>query len=324
MANFPVVVGGVGSINPSGFRAVYIREPAGKWQTLGSIKEGEIDLSDFVDSDDLDQNKSIGSFQPKAKCKMMQASLTEVALLKTIVNGNNDFLFQLADSAAIPTAGSAATVGWVLLLASQVGCEGDLICSGTPKDLQYIELRWQGSALLAAKPAMVKAAIDDNDFASSADSGSAVFYAIGTYTAALNGGLPTPSHRKPCGVTSITLTDVAGGSTRTITPITGVKFEFKMLSEEDDLLRPLPKSVDISLEYDWMATDAPDLLVLNEMAPLNVNVVVTMLNAMVFTLHNPVGIQTKFDLKGGMSKSRYVHFTHVGKELQATLNSIAA
>jgi hypothetical protein len=324
MSNFPAVVGGVGSINPAAIRAVYIREQGGKWQTLGSIKDGEINVDDFVNPDSLDQNKANGAFQFSAKASMKQASLTEIALLATIVNGNNDFLFKLADAGAIPTGSPGVTAGWVIVTADQVGVEGDLVCDGTPKDDQKIDLRWQGTALLTSKPAMLKASIEDTYFASSADSATAVFYAIGTYSATLNGGLPTNSHILPCGVASITLQDVAGGTAKTIKPITGVKMTFKMLSTQDDLMRFLPNSVDIAISYSWMASDAADLIVLNQMSILDVNVVITMLNTRVFTLNNLVGIQTKFIASGGMSKTRFVDFTHVGKILQASLSGVVS
>jgi len=317
---FPTVVGGAASIRAGSFRAIFIRAQGEKWQTLGSISGSDMDLPDFTSPDSLDRNKSNGAFQFNAKCNMKQASLTEFNLIQTICSGTNDFLFQLSDSAAIPTGTPAATEGWLLVLATQVGVKGKYVGDGTPKDDTRIELQFQGTALLTDKPAMLKASIEDTYFESSSDSGT--FHAIGTYSSAKNGGLPTNSHIKCAGVSSITLADVAGGSAIAIAPPTGIKFSIEQIADQDDLLRLLPLSVDLNLEFSWMATDAEDLIILHQMAPLDVNIVVAMKNGITFTFNNDFGIETKFNIKGGMDTTRLVDFKHTGRII--SLSGIAA
>lgn len=313
------------NIKPAAFQAVFIADAStGKYQTLGSISGGVMNIKDFSSPDSLGRNKTNGAFEFTAKCNMKQCSLTELELLDSICDGTNAFLFKLSDAAAIPTAGAAATIGWVKVTAAQVGVKAKVICDGTPEQDRHIELEWRGTAILSAKDAMVKASIDDNEFASSADSATAPYYAIGTYTAALDGGSPKNTNLKPCGVSTITLTDDAGGDPVTMSPIQNVKMSFEMLATQDGLLRHLPNALDINIEYDWMATDAADLLLLDGMVVLDVNPTITMLDGLVITLDNQTGIETNFEVSGDMDKNRVVRFAHKGKILQSSFDGIVS
>ncbi len=324
--SFPVVTtASPGNIYPCGIVAVYAADAStGKWQTLGAISGGVIDVEDFSTMDSLNRNKSNGAFKFTASATMLQASLTELELLDSITDGTNAFLFKLPDAGAIPTSGAAATTGWMEVTAAQVGVKAKIVGDGTPENTFRIELEWQGTAILSAKDVVVKATIDDNEFSSSADSGTAPYYAIGTYSATLNGGTPTLSHIKPCGVATLTLTDDAGGDAQTMSPIQNIVFNFEQLAAQDDLLRYLPNALRINLEFDWMASDAADLLLLDDMVILDVNPTITYANGLIFTFDNQTGIETKYSISGGMEKNRVVHFTCKGDILNSSFDAIVS
>lgn len=310
------------NIKPAAFLAVYIMDPAtSKYQTLGSIADGVMNIRSYSSPDSLGRNKSNGATEFTAKCKMKQASSFELGLLDLICSGTNAFLFKLSDAGAIPTA-AAVTAGWVLVGPSQVGVKAKVVCDGTPEECRYIELEWQGSFLTAVMDAVVKASIDDNQFASSADSATAVFYAIGTYTATLDGGSPKIANIKPNGVTAITIEDANSAGAQTLSPIANVKMSFEMLATQDGMRRFLPNALDVNVEYDWMATDAADLLHIPDFTAADVNVTLMMIDSVMFTLSNQVGIETNYEVSGDMDKARVVRFTHKGKVLQSAFDNI--
>lgn len=323
---FPsVTAASPGNIKAASFHAVYIKDAStGKYQTLGAIAEGSMMIGDFVTADSLGRNRSNGATSFTAKCKMLQASLVELELLDSICNGTNGFAFKLSDAVALETGGTAALVGWVGVSAAQVGVKARIVADGTPDGTMYIELEWQGSFINSAKDGVVKFVTGDTEFASSSDSATAPYYAIGVYTATSDGGSPALSHIKPCGVSTITLADAAGAAAQTIGPIQNFKLTMDMLATVDGLKRFLPNSLDISVEYDWMQTDAADLLLLDSMVNININAVITMLNGVIFTLNNQVGIQTEFQSVGDMDANRIIRFTHKGKVLQSSLDGIVS
>ena len=312
------------NIKAAAFLGVYVKDTTlSKWQTLGSIAQGVLNVHDFTSPDSLARNKTNGASDFTAKCIMKQASLTEIELLDSLCNGTNAFLFKLTDAGAIPSGGAAVTAGWVVVTAAQVGVKAKLVLDGTPEQDAHIELEWQGSILNSAKDAALKASIQDTDFASSADS-TGVFQAIGTYTATKDGGSPTNSHLKSCGVSSITIKNTASARAQGLSPITNVKISFDMLATTDGLRRYLPNALDVAIEYDWMATDSADLLLLDAFVAVDPNVVITMLSGLVITLNNQVGIETNFQSSGDMDKSRAVIFTHKGKVLQSSFDGIVS
>lgn len=313
--------GGAANIQPAAFIAVYIRPSGAKWQTLGAINSGVLNVRSFASGDSLTRNKGINSLGFTAKCNMMQAALIELELLDSICAGTNDFLFKLSDAVAITGVASA---GWVLVSAAQVGVKAKIVGDGTPEDNRHIELEWQGSIYNsdANVVALLKPTLAAGDFEATGTGGT--FHAIGVYTAATDGGNPDISHIKPCGVASVTLDAPATSSPDTITPIQNVKLGLEMLANQDGLLRFLPNSLDINIEYDWMATGNGDLLLLDNASQSDVKVVVTMIDGVVFTFDNQTGIETNFEASGDMDKNRVVRFTHKGKVLQASLDGIVS
>jgi len=311
------------NIKPSAIVAVYAADSStSKWQTLGSIGESTLNIQDFSSPDSMNRNKTNGAFKFTAHVIMKQCSLYELELIDSITNGTNAFLFKLPDAGAIPTGGSTATEGWFKVTAAQVGVKYKLVCDGTPENDMHIELDFQGTAILSAKDGMVKAAIDDNEFASSADSATAPYYNIGTYTATLDGGSPSNTHLYPCGVASMTLTDDAGGGAVTMSPIQNIKLSFEQLATEDGLLRFLPNALRINFEFDWMASDAADLLLLDGMVVLDVNPTLTFASGLIVTFDNQTGIETNLELPGNMEKNRVIRFTAKGDILNSSLDAI--
>jgi len=317
----PGFTGGVSNLKPAAFLAVYIREPGGKWQTLGSIANGVLNVADFFSLDSLGRNKAIGSYNFTAKCQMRQSSIIELELLDSICNGTNDFLFKLSGAVAVsPTL--VASAGWVYVAAAQVGCKGKFVADGTPDNIRVIELEWQGSILRrdSNEIALYTPSLVDTHFAN--DGGT--FYDIGTYTLAKDGGNPTNANIRSCGIASITLDNHdSAGSPATISPVQNVKLSFEMLATQDGIRRFLPCTLDINVEYDCMATLNADLLKLGNWSVLNPNIVITMLDGVVFTLDNSeVGIETNFEVSGDMDKPRIIRFSHKGKVLQSSFVTI--
>ena len=322
MSTFPAVTAASpANIRAAAFLAVYAKRGAEKWQTLGSIAQGVLDVEGFETDDSLGRNRSNGAANFTAKCLMKQAALTELELLDTLCDGTNEFLFKLSD--AVSPAG-AATVGYVHVTADQVGVKAKIVADGTPEQDRHIELDWQGSILYSDsnQTALLKPTLAAADFEATGSGGT--FHAIGLYTAATDGGAPNNTHLKPCGVSSVTLENTDEAGTQTMNPIQNVKLSIEMLATQDGIRRFLPNSVAIDMEYDWMASDNADLLLLNEMVNKNVNIVMTFLDGLVITLVNQTGIKTKFEVSGDMDKNRIVQFVHRGRVLQSTLDSIVS
>jgi hypothetical protein len=317
---FPAFTGGVANVTPSVFLAVYIKTGSEKWQTLGAIAQGILNVEDFDAPDSLTRNLAIGSLNFTAKCRMMQSSNTELDLMDNICNGSNSFLFKLADAATV--SGSAAYAGWVYVTDAQVGCTGNLVADGTPEDNRYIELSFQGTILrsTAAIIQLYTPTLAATDFEATGSGGT--YHAIGTYTAATDGGNPTMAQICSCGVSTMTL-DLAGGSSPvTIAPVTNIKMTFNMLPFVDSIRRFLPKTMDISIEADCMATLNADLLLQDNMTPIAIKLIIAMIDGVTFTLDNQVGIKTNFETNGDMDKPRVLLFTHKGKILNSSFDAV--
>lgn len=325
---FTNFTGTVSNITPAAFMGVYIKTGTEKWQTLGAIADGVLNINQFSSPDSLTRNKAINSIGFSAKCKMMQCSVVELELLDNICDGSNSFLFKLADAATV--AGSAAYAGWVYVTNSQVGVKAKVVADGTPENNRHIELEWQGTIYNsdANEVAMLTPTLATGDFGSTAVSGTYMgtlgVGGIGTYSATTDGGLPTISQIRSCGIATVTFDTSPATGAETIGPIQNVKMTFEMLANTDGLRRFLPNTLDINIEYDWMATLNSDLLLLGNAVAQDVIIIITMLDAVVFTLSNQVGIESNFEVSGDMDKNRVVRWTHKGKVLQSTIASIVS
>jgi hypothetical protein len=297
---------------------VYAKPSGGKWQTLGSISNASFELNTHTVRDSKGRNKGFAASWT-AKCEMNQCSLTELELMDDLNDGTNAFLFQAFDAAAIPTGGAAATVGWFTVTAAQVGCKAKPILSGDPDVNRKIELEWQGSFIFTSIDAIVKASIDDDEFESSADAGT--FHAIGTYTAAKNGGLPTEANIRPAGIASVTIADT-GGAAQTLGAIRNPEATLEYKSQEDNKRRFLPYCVDIAVSYEWMETDTPNLLNLDTMSDAAVDVVITFLDGLIMTLTDQVGIQTSFQSTGDAENIRVIKMEHTGSVQKSAVDGI--
>ena len=302
---------------PAGFKGVYIRPSGELYQTLGGIAEGELKFGDIRVSDQQGKNKTY-CVEFTAKAKMLQASLTAIELLDQIASGANAWLFKMSDAAAIPSA-AAVTEGWVLVSAAQVGCKPTLVMSGTTGSNAYIMLEWKGSLLLSEYAAAVKASIDDGDF--EATGGTGTLKALGTYTAALDGGAPTVTQIVPCGISSVTIAE-AGGAAQTLGSTKNAKIEFTYFSDDDDLGRYLPHAVGVDISYEWMQTDAANLINLGGMTDTEVDLVITMRSGVVITLSNKLGISLEYESVGNFDKKRVVRHVHQGHVLMSDIDGI--
>jgi hypothetical protein len=323
---YPNLAGTVANIKPAAFFAVYVKDTtSSKWQTLGSISKGVLNVADFTSPDTLTRNKFIGALNFTAKCEMKQCSLIELELLDSLCNGTNDFLFKLSDAVAI-TTGSVASAGWVEVTAAQVGVKAKVVADGTPENNRVIELEWQGSILssTANQIALFTPSLIDTSFASSADSATAVFYAIGTYTSAKDGGSPSNTQIRPCGVSTVTIDTSPASGAETLSPIQNVKMSYEMLATQDGIRRHLPNALDIKVEFDWMATLNADLLWGDNMSILDVKLIVTMLDGVLFTLDNVTGFASNFEVSGDMDKNRVWRFTFEGKVLQSSFDGLVS
>jgi hypothetical protein len=319
---FTNFTGGVANITPAAFQAVYIKTGSEKWQTLGAISNGVLNINTFSAPDSLTRNKAINSIGFSAKCRMMQSSSIALLLLDNICDGSNSFLFKMTDAATVTT--SAAYAGWIYVTNSQVGCKGKVVADGTPEDNRYIELEWQGSIYNsdANETAMLKPTLQTADFEATGSGGT--YHAIGLYTDATDGGNPIISQIRSCGVSSVTFDTSPASGAETISPIQNVKFTLEMLANTDGLRRFLPISLDISLEFDWMATLNSDLLLLGNAVQQDVKIIVTMVDSVVFTFDNRIGLESNFEVSGDMDKNRVVRWTSKGKTLQSNIDSIVS
>jgi len=309
------------NIRPASFVAAYVQPSGGKYQTLGAIKDASLEIMDYESNDSIGRNKINNASSFKASFKMMQTSITELELLDTLCGGTNAFLFKMSDAAAVPSGGAAATEGWVLVTAAMANAKATVDYSGDPKNDAFIQVEIEGTFLNSSKDAVVKASIVDTDFEATGSGGT--FHAIGTYTAATDGGLPKSANIKSCGVSALTLA-FTGGIPATFGKIKNSKVTCAFVGDSDDLGRPCPTQVEFNIEYDSMETDAANLLVLDSNANSEIDAVVTMRSGVVFTFVNQVGISTNYKAEGDFSKTRVVHFKHTGSVLNTTFDSIVS
>ena len=305
---------------PAAIQYIYIRPSGELYQTLGALKNAEIVFDDYEQTDSLGKNKVIQAMTVTAKATMMQASVTEIELLDTLVAGTSSFLFKMADAAAIPTV-AAVTEGWFLLSSTQIGVKYKIVASGDTENQMEIQLEFAGSLQYSAVDAAIKASIDDNEF--EATGGSGTFKAIGTYTAALNGGLPTSTSIKSCGISALTLADTAGAA-QTLGPIDDPVIEFEAMAEQDSLKVFRTRWVNVNINYKWKQTDAVNLLNLNAFSDSEIDVVVTMANGIVMTLTNQTGIAARLESVGDFEGTRSIIFRHTGKLLPSAIDGIFA
>jgi hypothetical protein len=301
-------------------QAIYVRPSGGKYQTLGAIRAGELMIDDYLQKDSQGRNKAFAK-TVTAKATMMQASLVEIELLDSLVDGTNNFLFKMVDAAAIPTAGAVATAGWFLFTSSQIGVKPKIVISGPVENNARIELEFSGSLQFSEVDAAVKAAIDDDEFESSSDGGT--FHAVGTYTAAKDGGRATQANMKSCGVSALTLADT-GGAAQTLGPISNATIEFDYVAEMDDLRVNRSRFVNVNIEYEWKQTDSDNLLNLDTFTDEEVDAVVTMKSGLVMTLTNQVGIGARFESVGDFEKTRCIIFKHEGSVPTSSIDGIFA
>lgn len=305
---------------PAAFRSVYIRASGEKWATLGSISGGVLNFPNFSENDSIGRNKA-HAVAFTAKCNMKQASLTEIELLDAMCSGANDFLFKLSDAATVTT--SQDYEGWVYLTAAQVGLKTKVVLDGTPENNRKIELDWSGSLLLTELSAAVKATISAADFGSTASSAE-TFYGIGTYSATTDGGLPTNAHMRPNGVSSITLDSAGGSSPQTMGKIKDFVGSLDFISDPDGLKRHCPYAMKIDIAYNWMQTDAANLLNLDEMVGFDPKIIITFLSGLVVTLDNVTGITTDYEVSGDFDKIKVVKFNHTGSILTTSFDGIVS
>lgn len=307
------------NVKSAGFKAVFARPTAENYQTLGAISDANLKFESLMVKDSQGKNKTY-AWKFTAKATMMQAALIEQELIDTAILGTNGYLFQLIDAAAIPTV-AAVTEGWILLTSAQVGCKAKLVIPANPETNLKIELEWSGTLLASEIAAAVKASIDDNEF--EATGGSGTLKTIGTYTAALNGGLPRHAGIVGGGITSITIAET-GGAVQTIGKVKDFAASFEWMAEQDNLSRFIPYLVSIDISFNWMESDAANLVNLGLMPDTEVDLVITLKNGVVYTLTNQVGVGIDFESAGDADKIRTVKFSHTGKITLAQFDTAVA
>lgn len=322
---FPSLAGTIANVNSSAILGIYVNDTtSSKYQTLGDISEPKLHIEEFTSPNQLGHNRTNKAYNITASVRMNQCSVTEIELLDSLCNGTNSWLFKLADATTVTT--SAAYAGWVKFTAAQVNVRVVRIgASGTSEDTRRIELEWHGTVAKsdANEIAMLTPTLETANFASTADSATAVFYAIGTYTAATDGGASKPANILSCGTSSVKL-DITGGSGVTIAPVNNIDLAIESLSTEDDILRPITQGWNIAFAFDQMSTLNADLLLLGNATVDTAKAIVTMLDGMVFTFDNQTGIQAGFDVQGDFEKSRSIRWTLNGKILKTSLDGVVA
>jgi len=96
------------------------------------------------------------------------------------------------------------------------------------------------------------------------------------------------------------------------------------LANNDDLLRPITSSWDIATEFDQMSTLQADLLLLGNATNDTAKAIITMLDGMVFTFDNVVGIQNSLDIQGDIEKNRAIHWTLTGAVAVSSLYGLVS
>jgi enamine deaminase RidA (YjgF/YER057c/UK114 family) len=299
-------------------QSVYVRPNGEKYQTLGAIRDAELAIEDYVQADGRRKNKAFAK-TVTAKATMMQCTATEIELLDSLVNGTNDFLFKMADAAAIPVTTPAVTGGWFLFTSGQIGVKPKIVLSGNVEKNAEIQLEFSGSLQFSEVDAAVKASIVDTDFESSTETGA--FHTIGTYGTAKDGGRPKQANIKSCGISSLTLADT-GGAAQTLGPVDDPTIEFDYIAETDSLNVFRPRFVNVNAQYSWKQTDSVNLLNLDTFTDEEIDAVITMKSGLVMTLTNQVGIGARLESVGDYERTRAIVFKHQGSVLVTDIDAI--
>lgn len=322
---WPAIAGTIANVNSSAILGIYVADAtSNKWQTLGDISEPKLNIVEFTTTNQLGHNRTNKAYSITASAKMNQCSVVEVELLDSLCAGTCAWLFKLADAATVTT--SAAYAGWVKFTAAQVNVRvTEIKASGTPEDTRQITLEWVGSIAKTDvnEIAMFTPTLETANFASSADSATAVFYTWGNYTAATDGGSSQLDNILSCGASSVKL-DIAGGSGVTIAPVNNMNLTISALSSPDDLLRPITHGWDIAVEFDQMSTLNADLLLLGNATVDTAKAIITMIDGMVFTFDNQTGILANFKVLGDMEQNRSILWTLKGKILKSSLDGVVS
>jgi len=320
---FPAIAGTIANVNSSAVLAIYVMDTtSNKWQTLGELAESKIHIEEFTVTTGLRRNRVNKAYHFTASTKMLQCALQECELLDSLRGGTNLFLFKLADAVA---AAGAASAGWVKVAAAQVNVKPRIVVQGGAEGTRVIELEWEGSFAKtdAAEVELLTPTLAAADFASSADSATAVFYGIGVYTAATDGGSPAYTHIYSAAASLVKL-DIAGGAGVTIAPVGALDLTISPLAVTDDLKRPITIGWDIALKFNQMSTLNADLLLLGNATADSAKAIVTMIDGMIFTLDNQTGIQAAIDIQGDFEKDRNIPWMLNGAILVSSLDGVVS
>jgi hypothetical protein len=316
---YPNITNVLTAQKPAGIKKVYIRNASEKWQYLGQIRNGELKFTPYSTNNTYQRNLYSSAFAFEAKFELIQTIAAEVETLVTIANGvagvANDFLFELVDAAAIPTAGAAATTGWVVVSAEQVGCKTRFVSDGNPSTVQFMEVMVKGSIVNSAMNAAVKASIDDDEFHTSGDSAetfsAAASFASYSATAGTNYGIL--ANIRPNGFASVALDNVLSSGAETLTNFKDGRVILDVVAEEDSLGRYNPHAIDVDIEYTSMLSDDTTLLLLDDINAINTSVVVTLIDGKTITLASGLGVTASFENTGDFDKMRTIRFSHKGR-----------
>jgi len=332
---YPAITNVLTAQKPAGIKKVYVKNAAELWQTFGLIRNGELKITPYQTNDTYQRNLTINSYTFEAKFEMLQTALTEIELLPSITDGvagvGNNFLFQLTDSAAIPTTTPAQTTGWVTVTPSQVKATVKYMSDGNPSTNQFIEVTVKGSLKASEIDACVQASIADVHFTISGTSAQTFSASgvLGNYAlcaSATDAGkdVGIPTNIKPNGFASVALNDPLSSGAETLTYMRNGKITLDFVSEEDSLGRPNVYAIDVEIEHESTLTDSATLLLMDSMNALLTSITVTLLDGKVFTFANELGFSTSFENVGSMDKLRILRFSHKGRILTSQLAGIVS
>lgn len=303
---------------PAGFKRVFIKTGAEKWQSLGFIKDGELSFASKSETDSLMRNLAYCA-EFKATFKMLQTGKTvELPLIDDICNGTNSFLFEMVDA-------DTTNDQYIYVTNVQVGASAKLVIDGDPNSIRYIEITVSGSVLLADFADVTSPTVETTDFQVANTSGGtyALIGSTGTTGAWTTVNLGNKDRMLPSGISQIEVQDANATTYVALGKIKGAKLECDFIGETDSMMRPQTYAVDISLEYEHLETlKTGGLDTIGGWAQKDIDVKATCFDGTVFTMASKLGFDTNYSVSGNMDKFSVIKQSHKGRIVKTAFSAM--
>ena len=301
-------------------RKVYVRIGTDKWQSLGVIGEGAtFSVSGATNPDAVSRNRGT-TIDLKLTAKLMQTSTVEMWGMAALCVGVGgvlpDFLIVQADADT-----SGYTIGYALLLGTQVRATAKLVIPPSAKTNRYIELTLTGNIPIASETAVLSPTVILGDFLAAGTTLANTTFA-GFSSGGVNGAwtfvnLDFPSKIYGGGFNSVQIEDARATGQVTLGALKNTNLTLDISGDSDSQLRPMSTWCMASVNYEHTETpNAAELALLATWNRTDINLYVATQDGrnFTFTLATNTQLGSTFDpMSGGkVTDKRTVKGIHDG------------